>query len=249
MSAQRNEPSARSRPEGRNDFTATHWTQIVLAAGQNGSAPAQEALEALCVRYWPAIYGFLRQKNHSPEDAADLAQSFFGHLLSENALARADRSKGRFRNFLLGALQRFLIDESRRNTAQKRGHGRVVLALDFSAVEERYLDEADPGLSAEQLYDRRWAATVLETAFEELQAEFRAADQIARFDYLKRFLSEEVGDGDYEAGAARLGITPKAVSSAVSRLRERYRELVQRNVLATVAGPEEIGPEFRELFR
>lgn len=233
----------------REDFTATHWTQVALAAGPDGSAQAREALEALCLRYWPAIYGFLRRQNHGPTDAQDLTQGFFAHLLEDGALARADRAKGRFRSFLLGTLQRFLVDQARKQSAQKRGRGRVVSALDFGAVEEAYLEEADPGLTPDQVYDRRWASALLESAFADLEAEFQAADQSRRFDYLKRFLAEEAGDGDYAAGAAQLGITAKAVSSAVCRLRDRYRELVRRHVLATVAGPEEIDPEFRELFR
>ena len=234
---------------GREDFTATHWTQVARAAQQDGSAGAQVALESLCRRYWPAIYAFLRRSNYGPNDAEDLTQGFFAHVLEENVLSRADPSRGRFRNFLVGALQRFLADELRRNRAQKRGFGKVVLAFDFQAVEERYLEEADPGLTPQQHYDRRWAATVLEAAFQELQAEFREAGQSERFDYLKRFLSEEVAPGDYEAGAARLDLSPKAVSSAVSRLRDRYRQLVRRHVLVTVSTPAEIDPEFQELFR
>jgi RNA polymerase sigma-70 factor (ECF subfamily) len=189
------------------------------------------------------------EKNHGPEDAEDLTQGFFSRLLQENALSRVDRSKGRFRSFLLGALQRFLVDERRRSNARKRGRDKVVLALDFDFVEKRYLEELDPGLTPEQLYDRRWATTVLETAFADLETEFREADQSARFDYLKRFLSEDAADGDYEVGADRLGISPKAVSSAVSRFRGRYRELVRRNVLVTVASADDIDSEFQELFR
>lgn len=249
MSNQDNETSVPAQPGRRDSFTATHWTQVAQAAEQDGSARARQALELLCARYWPAIYGFLRRKNHGPEDAADLAQGFFASLLEENAFARADRTKGRFRNFLLGALQRFLVDEARRSGAQKRGRGQVVLAFDYEAVEQSYLDESDPGLTPEQVYDRRWAATVLETAFADLQEEFREADQASRFDALKKYLSEEVTDGDYEKLAAQFGLVPKAVSSAVARLRERYRELVRRNVMATVAGAEDVDAEFRELFR
>ncbi len=210
---------------------------------------AHQALESLCDRYWPAIYHYLRRKNHAPEDAADLTQSFFGHILESNTIARADRVRGRFRNFLLGALQRFLVDESRRSHAQKRGRDKVVRVLDFTAVEKSYLEESDPGLSPEELYDRRWATTVLETAFQELQMEFQEARQAERFNQLKRFLSEEAGEGDYDQCAARLGLTPKAISSAVCRLRDRYRELVRNTVLVSVSDPGEIDPEFHELFR
>lgn len=237
------------RPGTRDDFTATHWTQVMLAANRDGSAQAQQALEALCTRYWPAIYSFLRRQNHRPAEAEDLTQGFFSHLLEENGLARADRTKGRFRSFLLGALRRFLVDELRRNGAQKRGHGKLVLALDFGAVEALYLEEADPGLTPEQQYDRRWATTVLETAFAELLAEFRAAGQAARFEELKRYLSEAGVGADYAAVGVRLCLKPKAVSAAVTRLRERFRELVMRIVRSTVPGPEQVDPEFRELFR
>lgn len=242
-------PSGQAQPARRDEFTATRWTQVSLAANQDGGLGSRQALEHLCARYWPAIHGYLRRKGCAAADAEDLAQGFFAQLLEENALARAERAKGRFRNFLLGALHRFLADAARSNSAQKRGRNKVVLALDFADVEQCYLAEADPGLSPEEIYDRRWAAAVLETAFADLQAEFRAAEQSARFEDLKRFLSEEGSDVEYEAAAARLGLRPKAVSAAVCRLRERYRELARRAVLATVSGPEEIDPEFRELFR
>lgn len=233
----------------RDDFTETCWTAVGLAGGHDGSASAQQALEGLCARYWTSIYSFLRRKGHRPSDAEDLTQSFFIGLIEENAFARAHPSRGRFRNFLLGALERFLADQGRWNRAQKRGGGQVMLSLDFRGGERCYLEEADPGLTPEQTYDRRWAATVLETAFGHLQAEFRQAGQVARFEDLKRFLSEEASEGDYEALAGRLGITRSAVGSAICRLRERYRELVQRTVLATVAGPAEMDKEFLELFR
>jgi RNA polymerase sigma factor (sigma-70 family) len=241
--------SDRTGHSSRDEFTETSWTQVVSAARQDRSRVAREALEALCARYWPSIYSFLRRKGHAQADAEDLAQGFFAQLLGANALARADRSKGRFRSFLLGALERFLADQVRRKRAQKRGGGQVILPLDFHGVEEAYLQEVDPRLTPEEAFDRRWAATVLETAFGHLHSEFQEAGQLARFKLLKRFLTEQAGDGDYEELALRLHITPQAVSSAVCRLRERFREFVKRDVLATVAGPEEVDKEFLELFR
>lgn len=241
-------PGQERNSGNRRDFTATRWTIVALAAENNGSPAAQQALETLCARYWPAIYAFLRRKNYGPADAEDLTQAFFAHVLQRNALCRANRSKGRFRNFLLGALHRFLVDDIRKRRAQKRGASKLVLALDFKAAEDRYLEAADPGLTAEQLYDQRWAAALLESAFEALRAEFRNTGQELRFDCLKRFLAEEVGAGDYETIAARLGIAPKAVSSAVSRMRGRYRQLVRCHLLATVGSLGEIDAEFQRLF-
>lgn len=245
-------PRSPMRPaegSGGDAFTATHWTQITLAARDDETPEAREALETLCLRYWPAIYGFLRRRRHDPAEAEDLTQGFFVHLLDGKTLARADRTRGRFRSFLLGALRRFLADEQRRNGALKRGRGKVVEGMDFDGEEAGYLEEADPALTPDEVYDRRWAATVLEAAFAELEREFLESGQAERFGILKRFLAEEAADGDYAAEADRLGVAPRTVSSLVARFRERYRELVRRHVLTTVDGPDEIDAEFRELFR
>lgn len=236
-----------SRQHG--DFTSTHWTQVMLAAQQDGSEQGTKAFETLYLRYWPAIYTFLRRKNHSPSDAEDLTQGFFTHLLESKAISRADRSRGRFRSFLLGVLQRFLVDEQRKSGALKRGPGKVIASLDVESAEAWYLEETDPGLTPDEVYDLRWAGELLEGAYAELEAEFRLAGQADRFDCLKRFLAEGADDGDYIEGAQRLGISVKAMSSAVSRLRDRFRDLVRRQVLLTVASPDEVDPEFQDLFR
>lgn len=238
-----------SGPCGRESFTQTHWTQVMLAARMDGSPEARAALEALCARYWPSIYGFLRRQGHSPADAEDVTQGFFAKLLDPNALSCADRAKGRFRSFLLGALRRFLTDRHRHNAAAKRGPGKEVLALDFAEAERAYLEETDPEQTPEEAFDRRWAATVLAGAMDDLEAELRAAGQGARFEELVRFLSATGSEAEYAAVAGRLGLAVEAVPTAVFRLRERYRESVRLRVLATVAGPEEVSAEFRELFR
>ena len=206
-------------------------------------------LERLCARYWPSIYGYLRRQGRRPTEAEELTQAFFAELLAINAFSRADRSKGRFRNFLLGALRRFLADGERRSGAEKRGRNQVVLAFDFAEIEEAYLEEADLALRPDEVFDRRWAATVLEAAFTELKAEFADEGKAARFAELSRFLSEPGNEAEYAAVAGRLGVGPQAVPAAVSRFRERYRELVRRTVLATVVGAEEVDSEFEELFR
>jgi RNA polymerase sigma-70 factor (ECF subfamily) len=231
------------------DFTQTHWTQVALAAMEDGSEVAQQALERLCTRYWPALYAYLRRQGRLPAETEDLTQAFLAELLATKAFSRADRSKGRFRNFLLGSLRRFLADEQRRSGAEKRGRNKVVLALDFAEVERQYLEEAEPALGPDEVFDRRWAATVLEAAFSELETEFARDGKAARFAELRRFLSEAGTESDYEVLAGRLGISPQSVPAVVCRFRERYRELVRRTVLLTVADVEEVDSEFQELFR
>ena len=242
-------PEGNSGSSGRESFTQTHWTQVALAARMDGSPEARAALEALCGRYWPSIYGFLRRQGHTPADAEDLTQGFFAKLLDPATLSYADRAKGRFRSFLLGALRRFLSDCHRHHAAAKRGRGKEVLALDFAEAERAYLEEVDPEQTPEEAFDRRWAATVLASALDDLEAEMRSAGQGARFAELVRFLSAAGNEAEYAPVAGRLGLAVGFVPVAVSRLRDRYREMVRLRVLATVAGPEEVSAEFRELFR
>ena len=242
--ASRNSGSARLE-----DFTLTRWTQVSLAARTDGSPEAWAALESLCARYWSSIYSYLRRQGHLAADAEDLTQGFFADLVCPNTLACADRAKGRFRSFLLGALKRFLADQHRRAAAEKRGPGKLLLALDFAEVEKEYLEASAPALTAEEVFDRRWAATVLAAAYQELESQMKASGQGARFAGLALFLSGAGSQAESAAVAGRLGLAPESVPVLVSRLRDRYRELVRLEVLATVAGPDEVSAEFRELFR
>ena len=228
-------------------FTQTRWTLVRLAESDQ-SDEARQALEDLCTCYWSSIYAFLRRRGHRPHDAEDFTQGFFSSLLESGSISRADRSKGRFRTFLLGSLKYYLVDESRKRQALKRGGPNAFAELPFHEAEERYLSEPDPGLAAEEVFDRRWAASLLETAFQQLEAEFTKAGQSDRFRHLKGFVAEEASEADCQDLATKLDITPKSASVAVYRLRTRYRKLVREAVLATVSGPELVKDEFLELF-
>jgi len=219
-----------------------------MLAGLADSELSRGALESLCARYWFPIYSFIRRKGWSPHDAEDLTQQFFARILEKNALANADRTKGRFRNFLLGALVHFLSNESRKERTRKRGGGQRPITIDLSTGEERYLQEPDPNLTPEECYDRMWAATLLETAYERLQDEFQQAGQQDRFDHLKAFLGKHQTQSDYQETAEKLNMTPKSVQGAVFRLRQRYRQLLRTEVAETVTLTEEIEKELNQLF-
>src|SRR6266516_3245587 len=149
-------------PQGlRAEFPATHWSVVVTAA--DSAAPGtHEALEQLCRTYWPPIYAFVRRQGHSSHDAQDLTQEFFARLLEKNSLASVDRSKGRFRSFLLASLKHFLANEWDKARAQKRGGGQILIPIDASVAETSYgVDPADC-VTAEKIFDRRWALTLLD---------------------------------------------------------------------------------------
>jgi len=229
-------------------FATTHWT-TVLAARDQQSPRAAEALDKLCRRYWPPVYAFIRRRGHGPDDAQDLTQEFFARLLEKNYLEAADAAKGRFRTLLLTAVTRFLVNERERMQAQKRGGGAVHLSLEAEAAEDGYrVEPADP-VTPETIFERRWAETVLETVLARLRQEFEAAGQQERFEVLKPFLAAEKQGPSGAEVAARLGLSESAVYSAVHRLRQRYGELLREEIAHTVASPEEIDDELRYLVR
>jgi len=238
------EPS--SRPPGL--FATTHWS-VVLAAGEGESAQATEALERLCRTYWYPLYAYVRQRGHQPQDAQDLTQGFFAALLAGNYLARADRERGRFRTFLLTAFDNFLHNEHDRTTALKRGGGREIVSWEEHIAEGRYARELAGGLSPEQIYEKRWAATLLERVLARLRAEFEETERRELFDQLKPHLWGEDDATPYAQLATRLNMTVSAVKVTVHRLRRRYREVLREEIAQTVADPAEIDGEIQYLIR
>ena len=163
--------SASTSQASRGGFPPTHWS-VVLAAGQSGSADGAEALAGLCRAYWYPLYAYVRRTGRSPEDAQDLTQGFFEHLLESRLLASADAAKGRFRSFLRQCFRNFMAAEHARATCQKRGGGQPILSLDVVGAEARFGCEMADTRSPEVVYERNWALVVLDEAMLEVQREF-----------------------------------------------------------------------------
>lgn len=228
-------------------FVTTQWS-VVTQAGQDHSPAAAAALEKLCRLYWFPVYGEIRRRGFSAHDAQDLTQQFFARLLERNTFAKAEQAKGRFRSYLIGALNYFLSDERDRQGAAKRGGGTAILSLDAEQAEGRYLEEpAAPG-GAENYFDHQWRIALLEKALTSLKDEYAQEKKGALFQQLQRFLGSESGSGGYDAPAAKLGMTTSAVAVAVHRLRQRYAEIVRSLVADSVANPADVDDEIRRLF-
>jgi DNA-directed RNA polymerase specialized sigma24 family protein len=227
-------------------FTTTHWS-VVLEA-QSETPAAQEALEKLCRTYWRPIFAFLRRQGIPPEEAEDITQGFFAELLDRRSLDAVRREKGRLRSFLLGGLKYFLANEQRRVMAIKRGKGQPLIPLEeFRADDRIEMEPADP-VTAEMIYERRWALTVLERVLGRLKDEYLAADNAALFDSLKELLPDEPGSPSQAAIAAKLGMTENAVRQAFYRFRQRYQSLLREEIANTVATPGDIEDELRHLI-
>ncbi len=227
-------------------FATTHWSVVLEAQGE--SPAAQEALEKLCRTYWRPIYGFLRRQGFRPEEAEDITQGFFAQLLERRKFSALRKEKGRLRSFLLGALKYFLADEQRRAMAIKRGKGQRLIPLqDLRADERVEMEPADP-VTAEMIYERRWALTVLAQVLERLKNEYRTAGNAALFDSLKQLLPDEPGSSSQVEIAARLGMTENALRQAFYRFRQRYQLLLREEIAHTVATPGDIEDELRHLI-
>ncbi|MBL9137620.1 MAG: sigma-70 family RNA polymerase sigma factor [Verrucomicrobiales bacterium] len=230
------------------DFRTTHWS-IVALAGQQDSEAASHALESLCRGYWYPIFAYLRHRGHDPYQAEDLTQAFFTRLLEKNYLASADRERGRFRTFLLAALNHFLANEWNRSQAQKRGGGCQFISLEYAREQDEHSLQLGHDLTPERVFERRWAETVLAKVLDRLQSEFDGAT-IKRFQVLKPFLTEDKGSQSYAEAAAHLQLTEAAVKSAIHRLRLRWRELMREEIAHTLhsTSPQEVDNEIRHLI-
>jgi RNA polymerase sigma factor (sigma-70 family) len=227
-------------------FATTHWSVVLAAQGESPSA--QEALAKLCRAYWWPLYGFVRRQGYTPEEAQDFTQDFFALLLERKDLDAVRREKGRLRSYLLAALKNFLAKAHRRTMAVKRGEGRPLVPLEeLLARESADLEPADT-LSADRIYERRWALTLLEQVLARLEEEYRVAGNAALFERLKQMLADEPDRPSQAEAARKLGMTENAVKQASYRLRERYRLLLREEIAHTVAVPDDVEDELRHFI-
>jgi len=240
-------PGETPAPERLPLFTTTHWS-VVLAAGEGDSPQTDAALEQLCRTYWYPLYAYVRRRGYRPEDAQDLTQEFFAHLLEKQAFGRLEREGGKFRSFLLTALNHFLANEWARRNAQKRGAGKVRFSLDELEPETRYRFEPTDDVTPETFFERRWAATLLEQVMNRLRDEYVREGKAELFQRLQPCLTGAEQMLPYVELATLLGMTENAVKMAVYRLRRRYGELLRAEIVHTVASPQEVEEEIHHLI-
>ena len=234
-----------SANHGPVPFTTTHWS-VVLAA-QGATPAAQAALEKLCRTYWRPIYGFVRRQGIGQEEAKDLTQGFFALLLERRDLETVRREKGRLRSYLLTSLKHFLTNEHNRAVAIKRGAGQRLIPLEDLRERERVGFEPSDTLTADQIYQRRWALSVLDQVLARLGDEYRAAGNIQLFDRLQKSLTDEPDQATPADTAREFGMSESAVRQASYRLRQRYRQLLREEIAHTVVALGDIEDELRHL--
>ncbi|MGP8201054.1 MAG: RNA polymerase sigma factor [Limisphaerales bacterium] len=229
-------------------FPATHWS-LVLKAGLGDTTNARPALEKLCRIYWYPLYAYVRRRGHSPEDAQDLTQEFFVQLLERQSLANADPNLGRFRSFLLTAMNHFLTSEWKKSHAQKRGGGRPMLSLDWAAAEERFDLEPADNSAPDRVFEKQWALTLLGEVLNRLEREYQSEGKMGLFAALRQTLLGARESQPYAELAAQLDMNESAIKVAVHRLRKRYRDLIREEIAGTLDGEQDVEAEMRHLFR
>ncbi len=227
-------------------FATTHWSVVLTAQGE--SPAAHEALEKLCRIYWRPVYSFVRKQGAGPEEAEDLTQSFFALLLEHRNFDAVRKEKGRLRSYLLTSLKHFLVSEHRRAVTVKRGKGeRPIPLAELTAAQHSEMEPADH-LTAERLYERRWALTLMEQVLRRLKNEYDTAGNTELFDSLKQLLADEEDAPSRAEIALRLEMTENAVRQALHRLRHRYQLLLREEISHTVAIAGDIEDELRHLI-
>ena len=230
------------------EFRPTRWSVVLLSA-QSKAPESRAALAALCRLYWYPLYAFVRQRGYNPEDAQDLTQGFFLHLFDHKALAQVDPLKGRFRSFLLASIQNYLSKEADRAHCLKRGGKTEFVHLDAKSAEDRYRLEPTDYLTAEKVFDARWALTLLDEAMRLLSVEYAGQGKMATLETLKPFLNPINSETPppYEQVADQLHTSVGAVRTLVHRLRKRYTALLREEVSRTVSDSREIDEEIHAL--
>jgi RNA polymerase sigma factor (sigma-70 family) len=233
---------------GAAPFATTHWSMVLEAQGPTPAA--QAALDRLCRTYWRPVYGFVRRRGIGAEEAKDFTQGFFALLLERRDLRTVRKEKGRLRSYLLTSLKHFLANERYRAMAIKLGKCQGLIPLEDLRERERVgFDPADT-LAADQIYERRWALTVLDQVLARLGDEYRDVGPAAAglFDRLQKSLTDQSDRFSPADIAHELGMTEKSVKEALHRLRRRYRQLLREEIAQTVMVPGDMEDELRHLI-
>jgi RNA polymerase sigma-70 factor (ECF subfamily) len=237
-------PTPGTLREGGASFATTHWG-VVAQAALTDVPEAADALAQLCEMYWPPIYSFIRRRGYSPADAQDLTQSFLVFFLRTKAYARTDPLHGKFRSFLLASVKNFLSDNWDRDQAIKRGGGHQFVSLDQETAEAFYDPASASDSTADRVFELRWAKRLTACALNSLREELQSEGKLKLFEQLKSFLTGGTVIPSYDETSVRMNLPRATVKTHVHRLRQRYREIVRREIARTVSAPNEIDEELR----
>jgi RNA polymerase sigma factor (sigma-70 family) len=234
--------------EDAGRFRTTHWSVVLLSA-QSQMPGSRSALADLCRLYWYPLYAFVRRRGYSAEDAQDLTQGFFLSLLERRSLRQVHPERGKFRSFLLASIKNYLSDAFQREKSIKRGGQIEFVALDLAGAEERYDKDEATVLTAEKIFDARWAMSLLGHAIDRLRPESVSQGKNAVIEVLNPFLDPTNCKKlpSYEEAAAQLHVSLNGVKTLIHRTRKRYSDILREEIARTVTDPQEVDEEIHSL--
>jgi RNA polymerase sigma factor (sigma-70 family) len=234
--------------EDAGRFRTTHWSVVLLSA-QSQMPGSRSALADLCRLYWYPLYAFVRRRGYTAEDAQDLTQGFFLSLLERRSLRQVRPERGKFRSFLLASIKNYLSDAFQREKSIKRGGQIEFVALDLAGAEERYGKDEATVLTAEKIFDARWAMSLLGHAIDRLRQEYVSQGKNAVIEVLNPFLDPTNCKKlpSYEEAAAQLHVSLNGVKTLIHRTRKRYSDILREEIARTVTDPEEVDEEIHSL--
>lgn len=235
----------RSTPGG-DDFPSTQWSLVARAGGKR--EVARDALAQLCAHYWYPVYALFRRLSSNVQEAEDLSQGFFAHLLDGELVAAADPEAGRFRSYLAGCCKNYMRDRHRRSAAKKRGGSYRRVPIDFIEAEKRFRREPSHVDDPERLFVRNWAFALIEQAEKATRQSYARAGRGDLFDRLRPTIAGDPAAERYRAIAAEFGISENVVKKTVQQIRQRYSSELRRRIAQTIIHPGEVDDEIRELF-
>jgi DNA-directed RNA polymerase specialized sigma24 family protein len=235
-------PHTRSLPPAAT-FHTTRWTRVCLAKAD--SEDGRRALADLCDAYYEPVVAFLRAELRDADAARDLSHAFFAQMLAGGTIHTADRERGRFRSYLLGAVKHFLSHHRAASRREKRGGGMESVQIDDESV--RSLPDASQ-MSPDAAFDRQWALTLLTRALDSLRQECTSEGRASLFEQMKPWLMGEGAHGDQAAVAASCGMSTPALKMSLHRLKKRFRQCVKTEVTGTLDDPAMVESEMQSLF-
>ena len=233
-------------PTDGANFALTRWT---LVERTHGSSPeAKAAMRELCEAYYAPVVAFVRREGHPDDSARDLAHEFFARLLSADSLGSAEPARGRFRNYLLGAVKHFLMNKRREANSEKRGGGLEHVAIGPGTDTSPGVDVAHSrSLPPDAIFDREWALAIIDRALVALEQEYDSAGNGAQFALLKPWLSPAAAPPAQSDVAGEMNVSAGAMKVSIHRLRHRFRELVRADIAQTLDDPDELDSEMQHL--
>jgi len=232
-------------------FLTTHWSLIENIRSTQDRDRAMIGL--LLDKYWKPVYCYLRRKGYDNEQAKDLTQGFFHEIvLNKNLVQRADQAKGKFRSFVLHALNQYVINENEKQSAKKRLPQARLVSLD--AIDPAAIPQDVGTLDPEESYNYAWLSALLDEVLGEVEASCARDGLEVHWKVFHEKVTQPIlGDGRPPSLAElcrQYGIEDeKKASNMVVTVRRRFQAALKEHVRRTVLTEDQIGDELGELMR